>query len=76
MVSVHFVLIARYSSTNCYINPFTTRVPIVIDLSHTLVYELSGSNEAHTRHDQTYSISFTLTLLLLEYRYLLVPVTK
>ena len=33
---------------------------MVIDLSHTLVYELSGSNEAHTRRDQTYSISFTL----------------
>ena len=38
------------------INPFTTRVPIVIDPSHTLVYELSSSNDAHTRHDQTYSL--------------------
>ena len=35
---------------------FTTRVPIVIDPSYTLVYKL---NEAHTRHDQTYSISAT-----------------
>ena len=46
-------MIARDSSTKFYINPFTTRVPIVIDPSHTLVYELSGSNEDHTRHDQT-----------------------
>ena len=53
LVSAQFVLIARDSSTKFYINPFTTRVPIVIDPSHTLVYELSGSNEAHTRHDQT-----------------------
>ena len=26
----------------------------MIDPSHMLVYELSGSNEPHTRHDQTY----------------------
>ena len=54
VTKLQFVLIARDSSTKFYINPFTTRVPIVIDPSHTLVYELSGSNDAHTRHDQTY----------------------
>ena len=32
-------------------NPFTTRVPIGIGLSFTLVYELSGSNEVHTKPD-------------------------
>ena len=55
LVSAQFVLIARDLSTKFYNNPFTTRVLIVIDPSHTLVYyELSGSNDAHTRHDQTY----------------------
>ena len=50
------------SSTNT--NPFTIRVPIMIGPSHTLVYELSGSNEVHTK-------LIRLTLLLLEHRYLL-----
>ena len=46
------------SSTNFYINPFTTRVPIVIGPSHTLVHELSGSNLAHTRCDHTYPLFY------------------
>ena len=59
---------AGESSTIFYVNPFTTRMPIVIGPSHTLVHELSGSNLAHTRHDHIYPQIFTLTLLLLEYR--------
>ena len=43
-VSEQVSLKDRDSSTNFYVSPFTTRVPILIDPSHILVYEPSGSN--------------------------------